>query len=147
MYNRVVLMGRLVADPVHRTTPSGASVSNFTLAVDGNFNRETRKMDATYIDVVVWNRGDNKLADRCADYLHKASTTLVEGKLIKRSFEAKEGGKRYVTEVVADNVRFIGGKSEGEAPREQQSAPSAPGMLDFEDFGQQVEYQGDGLLF
>ncbi len=151
MYNRVVLLGRLAADPELRFTPSGAGVCNFTLAVDGNYNRETRGMDATFIKVVVWNRGENKLAERCGEYLAKGRMALVEGKLISRSYEAKDGsGKRYVTEVVADNIRFVGGKGEAPAGGDSgyRSAPASDGgMLDFSDFGQEIQFEKDDLPF
>ena len=153
MFNRVVLAGHLAADPELRFTPSGAGVCTLRLAVDGpTFNKETRRYDAVFVNVVVWNRGENKQAERCAEYLSKGRMALVEGKLSIRSYEAKDGsGRRYVTEVVADNVRFIGGRGEGQGGGENSfRAPAAPaddGMLDFSDFGQEIQFEKDNLPF
>ena len=155
MFNRVVLAGHLAADPELRFTPSGAGVCTIRLAVDGpTFNKETRRYDAVFVNVIVWNRGENKQAERCAEYLAKGRMALVEGKLNARSYEAKDGsGKRYVTEVVADNVRFIGGRGEGQASGGGENAyrpaaaPVEDGMLDFSDFGQEVQFEKDNLPF
>ena len=99
MLNRVILIGRLTRDPELRYLQNGTAVATFTLAVNRKFNKE----ETDFIDIVVW-RG---LAENCANYISKGKLVAVEGRLQIRSYEDKEGQKRKVTEVVADDVRFL----------------------------------------
>lgn len=99
MLNRVILIGRLTRDPELKYTPNGTAVCTFTLAIDRKFNRD----ETDFIDIVVW-RG---LAENCASYLAKGRLAAVEGRLQVRTYENQEGQKRKVTEVVADDVRFL----------------------------------------
>ena len=106
MLNHIVLMGRLVRDPELRRTQSGVPVASFRIAVDRDFgNRETGEREADFIDVVAWRQ----TADFCNRYLGKGRTVAVEGSLQNRSYDAQDGTKRYITEVVADEVEFVGG--------------------------------------
>ena len=102
MLNQVVLIGRLTRDPDTRT-PSAGTVTNFTLACDRPFTNQEGEREADFIDIVTWR----KLADNCAKYLNKGSLAAVTGRLQIRSYEDKEGIKRKVSEVIADNVRFL----------------------------------------
>jgi single-strand DNA-binding protein len=104
--NKVFLIGRLTRDPELRTTGSGISVCTFTLAVNRRFANSDGKREADFISVVVW-RG---LADNCAKYLRKGSQAAVAGSLQVRTYD-KDGQKRYVTEVVAEDVEFLGSSS------------------------------------
>lgn len=110
MLNRVILIGRLTRDPELRYTPNGTAVATFTLAVDRKFKRE----EADFIPIVVWT----KLAEHCANYLGKGRLVAVEGRIQVRTYESQEGQKKWVTEVVAEDVRFLdkagasGGSSE-----------------------------------
>jgi len=134
--NKVILTGRLVKDAELRFTQSGAGVASFTLAVDG-WNSKEKKKEATFVNCVAWNRGENKLAERISEYLGKGSQCLVEGKLQVRNYEAKDGtGKRYITEVVADVVEFIGAKKEQSNKTEQNKV----GDLDLGDFGEVLPF-------
>ncbi|MDO4540386.1 MAG: single-stranded DNA-binding protein [Syntrophomonadaceae bacterium] len=110
MLNRIILIGRLTRDPELRYTANGTAVATFTLAVDRRYNRD----ETDFIDIVVW-RG---LAENCAKYLGKGRLAAVEGRLQIRSYEAQDGQKRKVAEVVADEVRFLdkGTGSGGGAP-------------------------------
>lgn len=99
MLNRVILIGRLTRDPELKYTPNGTAVCTFTLAIDRKFNKD----ETDFIDIVVW-RG---LAETCASYLGKGRLAAVEGRLQVRTYENQEGQKRKVTEVVADDVRFL----------------------------------------
>ena len=104
-YNLVVLMGNLTKDPELRYTSGGAAVCNFGLAVnrkytDGNGDKQE---DVTFIDVVCWN----KLAEACAEYLHKGSPAFVEGRLKQNSWETEDGSRRYKHEIVARSVQFL----------------------------------------
>ena len=102
MINRVVLVGRLTRDPELRKTASGASVVSFTVACDRRF-KSPGQPDADFISCVAWN----KVADLMAQYLHKGSLVGVEGRIQTRNYEAQDGTKRYVTEIIADEVEFL----------------------------------------
>ncbi|WP_277613400.1 single-stranded DNA-binding protein [Brevibacillus humidisoli] len=108
--NRVILIGNLTRDPELRYTPSGVAVTTFTLAINRPFTNQTGEREADFINVVAWRQ----LADLCANYLRKGRQAAVEGRLQTRSYDNKEGRKVYVTEVVAENVQFLGGRSGGE---------------------------------
>jgi single-strand DNA-binding protein len=106
MLNRVVLVGRLTRDPELRYTPNtGIAVATFTLAVDRNFANRQGEREADFIPIVVWR----KPAENCAKYLGKGSMVAVDGRLQVRSYE-QDGQRRYVTEVVAEDVRFLDSK-------------------------------------
>jgi len=111
MLNRVILIGRLTRDPELRYTPSGVAVAQFTLAVDRPFSREGGERETDFIPIVTWRQ----LAETCANYLRKGRLAAVEGRIQVRSYENNEGRKVYVTEVVADNVRFLDSSREGGA--------------------------------
>ena len=101
--NKVVLIGRLTKDPELRYTPgNGIAVSSLTLAVD-NYNSKTGEKGADFIPVVVWG----KSAENVAQYCTKGSQIAVSGRITNRSYEAKDGTKRYITEVVADMFNGI----------------------------------------
>lgn len=102
--NRAMLIGRLTKDPDLRATGSGISVCTFTVAVDRRFqNRDTQTRDTDFIPVVVW-RGQ---AENCAKYLQKGSQVAICGSIQTRTYDAPDGSKRYITEVVADEVQFL----------------------------------------
>lgn len=102
--NRVILIGRTTRDPELRYTPAGVAVTQFTLAVDRQFSGgEGREREADFIPVVTWRQ----LAETCANYLKKGRLTAVEGRIQVRNYENNEGKRVYVTEIIADNVRFL----------------------------------------
>jgi single-strand DNA-binding protein len=109
MLNRIVLIGRLTKDPELRYTQSGKAVCAFTLAVDRPYLANNGNREADFINIVVWN----KTAENCAQYLAKGKLAAVDGRLQIRSYDGQDGQRRYVTEVIADNVRFLSPKSEG----------------------------------
>ncbi|SHE87425.1 single-stranded DNA-binding protein [Clostridium fallax] len=101
--NKVVLIGRLTKDPELKFTPgTGTAVTTLTLAVD-KYNRSTGQRDADFIPVVIWG----KQAESTANYMSKGSQMAISGRIQTRSYDAKDGTKRYVTEVVADDVQFL----------------------------------------
>ncbi|HBL06451.1 MAG TPA: single-stranded DNA-binding protein [Clostridium sp.] len=111
--NKVVLIGRMTKDPQLKFTPgTGTAVATFTMAVNRRFKKEGQP-DADFIPVVVWG----KQAESTANYMSKGKLLSVAGRIETRSYEAKDGGRRYVTEVVADEVSFLeyGNKNEGQA--------------------------------
>ena len=103
MLNRVILIGRLTRDPELRYTPAGVAVTQFTLAVDRPFTSQGGDREADFIPVVTWRQ----LAETCANYLRKGRLAAVEGRIQVRNYENNEGKRVYVTEVIADNVRFL----------------------------------------
>lgn len=115
--NKVFIVGRLTRDPEHRTTPNGISVTTFSVAVTRRMNRE----ESDFLNVVAW-RG---LADNCAKYLVKGQQVAVCGELRTRSYDAKDGTKRYVTEIQADDVEFLA-KPKGAENREAKDGMFAP---------------------
>jgi single-strand DNA-binding protein len=104
MLNRVILIGRLTRDPELRYTPAGVAVTQFTLAVDRPFTSGgSKEREADFINIVTWRQ----LAETCANYLRKGRLTAVEGRIQVRNYDNNEGKRVYVTEVIADNVRFL----------------------------------------
>ena len=103
--NKVILIGNLTKDPELSTTTSGIVFCRFTLAVSKRFSSEDKSAD--FINIVVWRA----LAENCAKYLKKGSKAGVVGSIQTRSYDSQDGSKRYVTEVVADEVEFIGSRS------------------------------------
>ena len=103
MLNKVILIGRLTKEPELRYTPSGAAVASFTLAVNRTRANAQGERETDFIPVVVWQ----KLAENCANYIGKGSLVAVDGRIQVRTYEAKDGQRRWVTEVIAENVRFL----------------------------------------
>ncbi|UNC93712.1 single-stranded DNA-binding protein [Candidatus Contubernalis alkaliaceticus] len=104
MINSVVLVGRLTRDPELRYTPSGGNaVVNFTLAVNRPFTNQQGEREADFVRIVAWR----KLAENCANFLGKGRLAAVTGRLQVRSYEADDGQRRTIAEVVADNVQFL----------------------------------------
>ena len=113
--NKVILMGRLTRDPDVRTTQGGKSVARMTLAVDRRKGADGQQ-DADFLALIAWE----KIADIAGQYLHKGSKILVEGRLQSRSYDAQDGFKRYITEVIVSNIEFCESrKQETAGPAEQ----------------------------
>jgi len=110
--NRVFLIGHLARDPEMRYTPSGTAVTTFTLAVSRPKTKDGAEQQPDWINCVVWQ----KTAENCANFLRKGSKVLLEGRIQTRSYDDKEGKKRYVTEVVGENVQFLSPKNQDEKP-------------------------------
>lgn len=111
--NKVIVMGHLGRDPELRNTQSGKSVANFSMAASEKFGEREH---TEWFNIVVWD----KQAENCAKYLTKGRAALVEGRLQTRTWEDKEGQKRYTTEVIAQRVQFIGG---GDKPGQPEAPP------------------------
>lgn len=109
--NKVILVGHLGKDPEVRHLEGGVAVASFPLATSETFNKDGRKVEQTeWHNIVMW-RG---LADVAAKFLQKGKLVYIEGKLRTRSFEDKEGIKKYTTEVVAENFTMLGRKTDFE---------------------------------
>lgn len=122
--NKVILIGRLGTDPEVRYTSNGGAVANFNVATNESWtDKSGQKQERTeWHRVVVWG----KLAELCGQYLSKGRQAFIEGKLQTRDWTDKEGTKRYTTEVVAQNVQFLGGSSEkGAGSNTSDFAPSS----------------------
>lgn len=115
--NHVSLIGRLAADPEARTTQSGISQCGFRLAVQRRYANAQGVREADFINIVAW-RGT---ADFCTRYFRKGMRVGIEGSIQTRSYQAQDGSKRYVTEVLAENVEFC------EDKKDAASAAPAPG--------------------
>ena len=141
-FNKVILMGNLARDPEVRYTVDKRAWVRFTIAVGYSWkNKAGEFQDGTdFIPVVAWG----PLGERCGRYLKKGSGALVEGKIRVRSYEAKDGsGKRYSTEVEANDVTFVGSKRSGEG--DSFGAPSSPRSFgDDMDFGKSIQEKGFG---
>jgi single-strand DNA-binding protein len=125
LLNRVILIGRLTRDPELRYTPSGVAVTQFTLAVDRPFsNQQNQQREADFLNIVTWRQ----LAETCANYLRKGRLTAVEGRIQVRNYDNNEGKRVYVTEIIADNVRFLeSGNSGGGGGSSREDAPPVEG--------------------
>lgn len=107
--NRAILLGRLTKDPDFTTTTNGVSVCSFSLAISRRFADASGERPTDFLNIVTW-RG---LADNCHKFLKKGSQVSVIGSIQTRTYEAQDGTKRTITEIVADEVEFIGTKSTG----------------------------------
>lgn len=103
--NKVILVGRLARDPDVRYTQSGKATASFALAVNRRVG-QGKEQQADFIPIVAWE----KLAEIAGNNLMKGSQILVEGRIQVRNYEDKNGQKRYVTEVIAQNFEFLGSK-------------------------------------
>lgn len=102
MCNHIILLGRLVRDPEVRYTNTGKVVAQFTLAVDRPYTQDGKK-EADFIPVVIWG----KAAETLGNTVKKGQRLLVDGRLQIRSYDAKDGSKKYVTEVIANGFEYI----------------------------------------
>lgn len=113
--NKVILIGNLTKDPELTQTPSGISVCRFTLAVPRRFQNAEGERETDFLNITVWrNQGEN-----CHKYLRKGSKASVIGTIQNRSYDAQDGTKRYVTDIVAEEVEFLSTKQNGDAPQTQ----------------------------
>jgi single-strand DNA-binding protein len=122
--NKAIILGNLGKDPELRFTPSGRAVARFPVATterwtDQNKERQER---TDWHNIVVWG----KQAETCSQYLSKGRQVYVEGSIRTRSYDDKDGNKRYVTEIVARDVRFLGGGGGGAQPRVAEGGFTAP---------------------
>ena len=121
MLNCVTLMGRLVADPELRTTPTGKSVATFTIAVDRSFVKQGEQRQADFIRIVAWESSANFICR----YFSKGSMIAVQGRIQTRTYEDSNGAKRSAFEVIATEVSFCGSKNDN-APAAAPAVTAAP---------------------
>lgn len=125
--NKVILVGNLGKDPEVRFTPSGRAVAKFSLATTDSWtDQESGRQERTeWHNIVVWG----KQAENCGQYLAKGRQVYIEGAIRSRSYDDKDGNKRYITEIVAQRVQFLGSGGGGRGTQ-QEGAPSG-GFDDF----------------
>lgn len=107
--NRVILIGNLANDPESRTTQSGVAQCSFRLAVQRRFKGANGERETDFLPVVCWRQ----TAEFAQRYLAKGRKVAVEGSIQTRSYDAQDGSKRYVTEIIADSVEAVGGREDG----------------------------------
>ena len=107
--NKVILIGNLTRDPEISTTSNGVSVCRFAIAVTRRFANSEGERDTDFFNIVVWR----SLAENCHKFLKKGSKVAVVGNLQNRSYDAQDGSKRYITDIVAEEVEFLTTKGDG----------------------------------
>lgn len=107
--NKVILIGNLASDPESRTTQSGIAQCSFRLAVQRRFKGANGERETDFLPVVCWRQ----TAEFAQRYLAKGRKVAVEGSIQTRSYDAQDGSKRYVTEIIADSVEAVGGREDG----------------------------------
>lgn len=122
MANKIIILGRLTKDPEISYTQSQKVVAKFTLAVDRPFTTPDGKREADFIPVVVWGKAAELVGNSCA----KGHRLLVEGRLQIRNFDAKDGTKHWVTEIIANNIEFIERKEKTEAKQMEDMGTEVP---------------------
>src|SRR4051812_1044166 len=127
--NKVILVGNLGKDPEVRYTPGGQAVAKFPLATTDNWSDQSgqRQERTEWHNVVVWG----KTAENCGQYLAKGRQVYLEGAIRSRSYDDKEGNKRYITEIVAQRIQFLGGGGGGRGA----AVAEGGGAGSFDEFG------------
>ena len=154
--NKVILVGRLTRDPEIRTLTNGNNVASFTLAINRNFKNKEGNIEADFINIVVFGRQ----VESIQKYVFKGSQIGVEGRIQTRSYDAQDGTKRYVTEVVVENVEFVGGKNDSssqpnndyvdapsEAPIDEMPEYDIPTSDPYENYDKEVSLSDNDLPF
>jgi single-strand DNA-binding protein len=132
--NKVILIGRLGADPEVKYTQSGDPVANFSLATDESWKNERgeKQGKTEWHKIVAWR----KVAELAKQYLGKGKQIYLEGKLQTRSWEDKDGNKRWTTEIVAASIQFLGSKGDGGGDRQAEQRQAEPAPAQGQAFGQ-----------
>lgn len=136
MMNKIILIGRISNNPIIRYTQSNKAVAQFNLAVNRPYANQDGSKEADFINIVAWD----KLGEIVQKYTRKGSLIAVEGRLQTRSYEDDNGNKRYITEVIANNIQFLESKKSEEKPNNQEDKQDND---PFEEMGKQVEAEID----
>ena len=126
--NKCIFIGNAVREPEFMTTNNGISNCKFTIAVNRKYKNNEGETETDFINVVTW-RG---LADNCIKYLRKGNKCCVVGSLQTRTYDAQDGTKRYVTEIIADEVEFLSPKSENDNKPKTENQEKQEIMQNFE---------------
>ena len=155
--NKILLTGRLTRDPELRSTTSGMAVASFSVAVTRTFKNKEGNYDADFFNVSIFG----KQAENVSKYCFKGSQIGVEGRLQSRSYDAQDGTKRYVTDIIADRVEFLSPKKDSnyvadsnfmdqipEPPMDiQEKEIEVPNGDPYKDFGNEIAITDDDLPF
>lgn len=139
--NKVVLIGRLTRDPELRYTGSNLPVATFSIAVNRPFSNQAGEREADFINIVVWR----KQAENCKNYLTQGSQVAIEGRIQTRNYDDPNGQRRYITEVIADNVEFIGSRNSSTNSNNMSAPASRSAELTPYDFGGTPEPKGTDI--
>lgn len=150
--NKVIIIGRLSRDPEMRSTASGINTTMFNVAVSRNYTGSSGTREADFINCIAWR----KQAENIAKYCKKGSQVAVEGRIQTRNYDANDGSRKYITEIIADNVTFLGNKPAGSGSNveaensfvgEEDIATTDITEDPFKDFGEEVALSDDDLPF
>ena len=158
--NKVFLIGRLVGDPELRYTGTNIPVATFSIAVNRNFANSAGEREADFINIVVWR----KQAENVKNYVKQGSQVAIDGRIQTRTYDDQNGQKRYITEVVADNIQFLDTKAATERRQTTSSnsyndvnpysfspemdVPTSDLKDDpFKDFGEEIKVEDNDLPF
>ena len=159
--NKVILIGRLTKDPEMRTTMSGMTVTRFTVAVNRTYQDQNGERGTDFINCVAWR----KQAENIAKYCTKGTQVAVDGRIQTGSYDAQDGSKRYTTDIICDNVTFLGSKGDNNTNSfvnnnyngnietrndnfSESSMPTSDITEDpFKDFGNEIALSDDDLPF
>ncbi|MEG1900173.1 MAG: single-stranded DNA-binding protein [Bacilli bacterium] len=164
--NKVILIGRLTKDPELRYTQSNVAVATFSLAVNRNFSNAQGEREADFINIVVWR----KQAENIKNYIKQGSQVAVDGRMQTRTYDGEDGKKRYITEVIAENVQFLDSKNSNQNNYQTPYTSSTPTVANneptpydfkennnnntvnvktdpFADFGENIEISDSDLPF
>ena len=124
MLNKCMIIGNLGADPEMRYTANGTAVTTFRVATSRQYSGPDgdRREETEWFSVVTWAR----LAETCSQYLSKGRQVFVEGRMQTRSWEGQDGQRRYRTELIADTVKFLGGRDQGQGGGAQERFGGVP---------------------
>ena len=120
--NKAIIIGNLTRDPESGQTVGGIARTTFTIAVNRRYTNQQGVREVDFIPIVTWRQ----TAELCARYLSKGRKVAVEGSIQTRSYDAQDGTKRYVTEIVADNVEFLSPNQQGEQRPRSADVPLPP---------------------
>lgn len=156
--NKIILVGRLTRDPEVRSTSAGFSTVNFTVAVNRNFKNKEGNYDADFLPCVAFRN----TADFISKFFKKGSMISLDGRVQTRNYDAQDGTKRYVTEIVVENVEFVGGRNEGSssnqptndyvdapsvAPVDEMPEYDIPASDPYENYDKEVSLSDNDLPF
>ena len=155
--NKIILVGRLTKDPEVRTTSAGFNTVNFTVAVNRNFKNKDGNYDADFLPCVAFRN----TADFISKFFKKGSMISLDGRVQTWNYDAQDGSKRYVTEVVVENVEFVGGKNDNgsgpvnndyvdapaQAPIDEMPEYDIPTSDPYENYDKEVSLSDNDLPF
>ena len=154
--NKIILVGRLTKDPEVRTTSAGFNTVNFSVAVNRNFKNKDGNYDADFLPCVAFRQ----TADFISKFFKKGSMISLDGRVQTRNYDAQDGTKRYVTEVVVENVEFVGGKNDSssssadayvdapaDAPIDEMPEYDIPTSDPYENYDKEVSLSDNDLPF